>query len=99
MEKSKLTEIEEYIFRFFRMSGTGRLLSRELFESTSTYANADLVRALEDLEKKWRLLIRYTEEGNDWVQLTSEGAQLLGISEPADAMPLAAKPHPPRSST
>lgn len=99
MEKSKLTEIEEHIFGVFRMRRTGRLLSREIFESTSAYANSDLVRALEDLEKKWRLLVRYTQEGNDWVQLTSEGAQLLGLPESADGMPLAVKPHPPKSST
>jgi hypothetical protein len=99
MEKSKLTEIEEHIFGCFRTRRTARLLSRELFESTSAYANSDLVRALEDLEKKWRLLIRYTDEGNDWAQLTPEGAKLLGISESPDGMPSAAKPHPPKSST
>ena len=99
MEKSKLTEIEEHIFGFFRMRRAGRILSREIFESTSAYANSDLVRALEDLEKKWRLLIRYTEEGNDWTQLTSEGARLLGIAESTDGLPVAAKPHPPKSST
>ncbi|HKQ53821.1 MAG TPA: hypothetical protein VJT74_15715 [Pyrinomonadaceae bacterium] len=96
MDKQRLAGIEQYVFGLFRAAGTTRLLAREVFESTSEYANADLVRAFEDLEKKRRLLVRFTDEGNDWVQLTPEGAAYAGLGEPE---PPAAFPHPPRSST
>ena len=96
MDKQRLARIEEYVFGLFRAAGTTRLLAREVFESTADYANADLVRAFEDLEKKRRLLVRYTDEGNDWLQLTPEGAAYAGL---VDTEPPVAFPHPPKSST
>jgi len=96
MDKQRLARIEEYVFGLFRAAGTTRLLAREVFESTDGYANADLVRAFEDLEKKRRLLVRYTDEGNDWLQLTPEGAARAGLDEPESP---AVFPHPPKSST
>jgi hypothetical protein len=99
MEKRKLAEIEEYILELFRVERSHKLLTRRVFESTSRYANADLVRAFEDLEKKWRLLVRFTEEGNDWVQLTPAGAEHAQLQEVADAEAPPAHPHPPKSST
>ena len=99
MDKRKLTRIERYIFALFLKRGTTKLLAREVFESTDEFANADLVRAFEDLEKKWRLLIRYTKEGSDWVALTPEGAARAGLSQvEADEQP-EALPHPPKSAT
>jgi hypothetical protein len=95
MDKRRLARLEEYVFGLFRAAGTTRLLAREVFESTSEYANADLVRAFEDLEKKRRLLVRYTDEGNDWLQLTPEGAAHAGLDE---TEPPTVFPHPPRSS-
>jgi hypothetical protein len=99
MEKHRLAEIEEYIFEYFRREGLSRLLTRRVFESTHIYANADLVRAFEDLEKQHRLLVRFTDEGHDWLQLTPAGAEYAGLSEltAADAPPV--PPHPPKSST
>ena len=99
MEKRRLARIEEYIFALFRARGTSRLLTREIFESTGEYANADLVRAFEDLEKKWRLLVRYTKEGNDWVSLTAEGAALAGLAPPDEDETREVVPRPPKSST
>ena len=99
MEKRRLESIERYIFTLFRDRGTPKLLAKEIFDSTDEFANADLVRAFEDLEKKWRLLVRHTNEGNDWVELTPEGAayakvdQIEAIDQP-DAVP-----HPPKSAT
>jgi hypothetical protein len=55
--------------------------------------------SFEDLEKKWRLLVRFTEEGNDWVQLTPAGAEHAQLNEFADTEPPPAQPHPPKSST
>ena len=97
MEKRKLALIEQYIFDVFRQRAEADLLAKEIFDSTSKFSNADLVRAFEDLEKKWRLLVRHTTEGNDWVTLTADGAEYAGI----DATPRAeaAFPHPPRSIT
>jgi DNA-binding MarR family transcriptional regulator len=43
-----------------------------------SYAHADVVRALEDLEKQGGLLVRRTEEGNDWLVLTEVGVQAAG---------------------
>jgi hypothetical protein len=97
MEKRKLATIEQYIFQLFRERGTHRLLAKEVFDSTAEYANADLVRAFEDLEKKWRLLVRYTKEGSDWLQLTEAGAEYVGIHPTSDSD--VAMPHPPKSSS
>jgi hypothetical protein len=99
MEKYKLAEIEQYVLRLFQREQTNRLLSKTVFDNTSEYANADIVRAFEDLEKKWRLMVRYTAEGNDWVQLTNEGVSLAGLSGFEDAAQPHAIPHPPKSST
>lgn len=99
MEKRKLEEVEEYIFNLFRSQRNNKLLTRTIFESTSAYANADLVRAFEHLEKKWRLLVRYTDEGNDWVHLTAEGAKYVGLPESLENEQPEAHPHPPKSST
>src|SRR4029453_6587277 len=97
MEKRKLARIEQYIFDLFRQRAEADLLAKEIFDSTSEFSNADLVRAFEDLEKRWRLLVRHTTEGNDWVTLTADGADYAGI----DAAPRAetAFLHPPRSIT
>jgi hypothetical protein len=99
MDKQRLQRIEQYIFTLFRERRAVRLLAREIFESTDEFANADLVRAFEDLAKRWRLLVRYTDEGNDWVSLTPEGAAHAGLEqvEAADQPP--ALPHPPKSIT
>ena len=99
MEKRKLKQIEEFIFALFHSHRAMKLLAREVFESTSEYANADLVRAFEDLEKKQRLLVRYTDEGNDWVHLTAEGAKQAGLTESEAVEMPQALPHPPKSST
>ena len=99
MDKRRLAEIEAYIFDLFRQVGVTKILTPEIFQSTPKYANADMVRALEDLEKTRRLLIRHTEEGNDWTQLTPEGIRYVGLKESSPIEPLEAMPHPPKSST
>ncbi len=73
------------------------MLTKEIFTSTEEFSNADLVRAFEDLEKKWRLIVRYTKEGSDWVVLTPEGAVHAGVELNEVGDP--AIPHPPKSST
>ena len=100
MEKRRLAEIESYVINFIQEQQQSRILAKDLFDSTTLYANADIVRALEDLEKHERLLVRHTTEGNDYISLTPHGVSLLGLEEEAvveeDA---AALPHPPKSAT
>jgi hypothetical protein len=99
MDKHRLQQIEQYILGFFQRRQHSRILAKDLFDSTIEYANADLVRALEDLEKKHRLLVRYTHEGNDFISLTPQGAIYVGL-EPSDVEdePMV-QPHPPKSAT
>ena len=97
MDKHRLQQIEEYILGFFQRRQQSRMLAKDLFNSTE-YANADLVRAFEDLEKN-RLLVRYTHEGNDYISLTPQGTMYVGLepSDVEDEPPVL--PHPPKSAT
>ena len=97
MDKQRLAAVEEYVLGFFGRRGETRVLAREIFDASPGYANADIVRAFEDLAKRQRALVRYTEEGDDWVSLTPEGARLAGL--PAPDEPPHAPPHPPKSAT
>lgn len=99
MEKRKLAAIERYIFDLFHKEGTNKLLTSHIFAITVEYANADLVRAFEDMEKKGRLLVRYTEEGDDWIHLTPEGMKRAGVSNTEGLEQPHVMPHPPKSST
>ncbi len=99
MDKARLAEIEEYVLGSFAARRSARLLTREVFGGDPRYSNADIVRAFEALEKQHRLLVRFTEEGNDWLQLTRDGAARLGLDEPSGGLPPQAHPHPPKSST
>jgi hypothetical protein len=99
MEKHRLVQIEKYIINFFQEQQQTRILAKDLFDSTSAYANADMVRALEDLEKKERLLVRHTTECNDYVSLTSPGVARLGLDGVDSEIDASAIPHPPKSAT
>ena len=98
MDRLRLEAIEKYVLGFFQAEGHTRILASELFGSTAEYANADLVRALEDLEETHRLLVRHTTEGNDYISLTPHGVAELGI-EKVDREESAVLPHPPKSAT
>jgi DNA-binding PadR family transcriptional regulator len=99
MNKHRLEQIEKYVISFFQARQQTRILAKELFESTSAYANADIVRALEALEKKERLLVRHTTEGNDYISLTPQGVEHLGLWQAPVEDELPAMPHPPKSAT
>jgi len=99
MNKHRLEQIEKYVIDFFQARQQTRILAKELFDSTSTFANADIVRALEDLEKRERLMVRHTTEGNDYVSLTSLGITRLGLEETNIENEAGALPHPPKSAT
>jgi hypothetical protein len=99
MDKHRLEQIEKYVINFFQEQQQSRILAKDLFDSTTAYANADIVRALEDLEKRERLLVRHTTEGNDYISLTSVGITLLGLESSAVESEGTALPHPPKSAT
>ena len=99
MEKHRLVEIEKYIVNYFQEQQQSRILAKDLFDSTTAYANADIVRALEALEKTERLLVRHTTEGNDYISLTSHGVARLGLEQTEVESDAAALPHPPKSAT
>jgi len=99
MDKRRLAEIEKYIINFFQEQQQSPILAKELFDSTTAYANADIVRALEDLEKRERLLVRHTTEGNDYISLTAQGIVLLGLEQTEVESDPTALPHPPKSAT
>lgn len=99
METRRLQQIEKYVLGFFQEHKRTHILAKELFASTNEFANADLVRAREDLEKKERVLVRHTKEGNDYVSLTPQGAANLGLTPVALDDDPAPMPHPPKSAT
>jgi hypothetical protein len=99
MNKHRLEQIEKYVIGYFQARQHTRILAKELFDSTSTFANADIVRALEDLEKHERLLVRHTTEGNDYISLTPQGIELLGLQQAEVEDDVPALPHPPKSAT
>lgn len=99
MERRRLELIEQYVLGYLKARRKTRILAKELFESTNEFSNADTVRALEDLEKTERLLVRHTTEGNDYVSLTPQGAARLGLQEIDVEDDSPALPHPPKSAT
>ena len=99
MNKQRLEQVEQYVLGYLEGRQKTRILAKELFDSTLEFANADIVRALEDLEKRERLLVRHTTEGNDYVSLTPQGAARLGLQEVDVEDDSPALPHPPKSAT
>ena len=99
MNRRRLEQIEKYVLGYLQARQQTRILAKELFDSTSEYANADMVRALEDLEKHERLLVRHTTEGNDYISLTSQGVAHLGLDDTEMENDPTALPHPPKSAT
>ena len=99
MDRHRLEQIEKYIISYFQEQQQTRILAKELFDSTTAYANSDIVRALEDLEKHERLLVRHTTEGNDYISLTSQGVVVLGLEQADFESDATALPHPPKSAT
>ena len=99
MNKHRLEQIERYVIGYFQVRQHTRILAKELFDSASTFANADIVRALEDLEKHERLLVRHTTEGNDYLSLTPQGIDRLGLQQARVEDDVPALPHPPKSAT
>jgi hypothetical protein len=92
--RRRLATLERDVLTCFTRHRTRRLLTQALFNELP-YAHADVVRALEDLEKQGGLLIRQTEEGNDWLFLTPIGAEEAGVAD-TPAVRESARREPPR---
>lgn len=78
--RRRLAALERDVLASFTRHRTRRLLTQALFAELP-HAHADIVRALEDLEKQGGLLVRQTEQGNDWLFLTPAGAQEAGVED------------------
>lgn len=76
----RLTEVERHVLATFQNIRLTRLLTERLLGELP-YAHADVVRALEDLEKEKHLVERRTENGNDWIFLTREGVRVTGLTD------------------
>jgi hypothetical protein len=70
--RDRLADLERAVMGCFASRRASRLLTREVFDALPN-ANADVVRAIEDLEKQGGLLVRATQDGNDWIILTEAG--------------------------
>jgi hypothetical protein len=75
-----LSEIERAVLASFGRRHRTRLQTQSIMEDLPD-AHADVVRALEDLEKQGGLLVRQTEAGTDWVLLTENGVEAAGVGD------------------
>jgi hypothetical protein len=91
---AQLRMIERLVMETFRANAATTLPTAHFFR-TGPWSNADFVRSFEDLEKRWRYLVRRTEGGTDRLNLTVEGAQALGLAVDA-AEKVVAEPAQPR---
>ena len=85
-----LQAVEHFVMDQFKARKATALRSDEIFGS-GRYANADLVRAFEHLEKSWRYLVRQTEGGVDRLRLTTKGAEAIELKI-EDGMKTVAEP-------
>ncbi len=69
-----MQDVEEQVLQEFARQNATTLPTSALFDHSGGQANADVTRALTDLEQHRRLLIRYTWDGTDWVTLTELGS-------------------------
>ncbi len=82
MRRRRLGNLERAVLSAFQVHRTVRLRT-DILLNELPYAHADTIRALEDLEKQGRLLVRGTEEGSDWLFLTEAGVEAAGVEEAA----------------
>jgi hypothetical protein len=78
-QSRRLTLIERHVLAVFQNIRITRLLTARVLDQLP-YAHADIVRALENLEKR-KLVARRTEAGNDWLFLTEEGVRVTGLTD------------------
>jgi hypothetical protein len=74
-----LQEVEAAVLALFQTARQTQLLTQSAFDALP-HPHATVVRALEDLEKQGRLLVRRTEQGSDWLLLTEDGVRVTGLT-------------------
>jgi hypothetical protein len=87
LRAQRLRTIEAAVLRTFGDRRTTRHLTQSVLDALE-YSHADVVRALEDLEKQRGLIVRRTEEGNDWLALTEPGTRAAGVENAPRLGPL-----------
>jgi hypothetical protein len=78
MKLDHLRAVERDVLELFASRRVVRIPTQEFFR-LGPHANADFVRAFEDLEKRWRYIARRTVSGTDILELTAHGAEVLGL--------------------
>lgn len=68
VREQRREDLERAVLGLFATHGASQLLTQHIFDSLPN-SHADIVRALEHLEKGEQRVVRRTEEGNDWVFL------------------------------
>ena len=77
---ARLSRLERDILALIHAQPDTRIATQQLFNELP-YANADIVRAIEAMEKQHRWIVRQTEEGNDWLLLTDDGLRAAGLED------------------
>jgi hypothetical protein len=67
-----LSNIEQGVLAIFQRLRQPRVLVQRIFDELP-FSKDEIVNAIEDLQGQQRLVVRSTEEGNDWLSLTVEG--------------------------
>jgi hypothetical protein len=67
-----MSNIEQGILAIFQRLRQPRVLVQRLFDELP-FSREEIVNAIEDLQGQQRLVVRSTEDGNDWLSLTVEG--------------------------
>ena len=81
VERSRrLSQIERHVLALFQNIRLTRLLTERVLDQLP-YTQADVVRAIEHLEKEKRLVERRTKNGDDWLFLTREGVRVTGLTD------------------
>lgn len=66
------TDLEQVILNLFQRCSATQLATRTVLDELP-HAHADVIRALQDLQRQRHLLVRKTDGGHDWLILTEAG--------------------------
>ena len=97
------TEVEQMVLDTFAEESACSLPTKVLFGRDPRFSNADVTRALQHLEERDRLLVRFTWKGTDWVSLQPAKAvpkpqSLFGADGTFAPRIIAEHPHPVESN-
>jgi hypothetical protein len=78
-----LQQIDLYVLDFLHRAGAPRVETKSIFDD-QIFANADLVRSFEYLEQRHGLIVRSTDGGRDWLELTELGCDCAKTASTTD---------------